>query len=275
VQCCSASGYSPLSAQLDFDGMCVSYDRFVKYLRQSPAFIDALLASVRRLLPGDTDKINIVSYGIGSFGRTSASMYQLCALCELCARLPTTAGISVHSCVVTDPVFSADERRFIDRCGHIAGRVNDRATSVACSASRTATVYYMPHCGKPMYNNVLWANWHRERLSRIVIIGNTLSNLMNVDAETTELVYIRRAIKCAQCVPLPAFGRWVRARCVRRLYLCRNEQAFNNTSVMAFRCDLFDGNELDDSFWQRDDTEPAYVLTANQMITSRRDMAIT
>jgi len=28
----------------------------------------------------------------------------------------------------------------------------------------------MPHCGRALYNNVLWANW--DRLERILVVGN-------------------------------------------------------------------------------------------------------
>ena len=34
------------------------------------------------------------------------------------------------------------------------------------------TLFYMLHCGKPLYNNLLWANWS-EQISNVVILGNS------------------------------------------------------------------------------------------------------
>ena len=35
------------------------------------------------------------------------------------------------------------------------------------------TMFYMPHCDRPMYENVLWANWQTRFLTRFVIFGNS------------------------------------------------------------------------------------------------------
>ena len=31
----------------------------------------------------------------------------------------------------------------------------------------------MPHCGRPLYNNLLWSNWQPHLLSHVIIIGNS------------------------------------------------------------------------------------------------------
>jgi hypothetical protein len=72
----------------------------------------------------------------------------------------------------------------------------------------------MPHCGKPLYNNLLWANWTPERLSKLVLIGNRFDQLLTVDEHLPEIKYIIRAIKIAEITPLPYFERCV-ALCVR------------------------------------------------------------
>jgi hypothetical protein len=40
------------------------------------------------------------------------------------------------------------------------------------------TVFYMPHCGKSLYNNLLFANWSPDRLCQLIIIGNSFSNIV-------------------------------------------------------------------------------------------------
>lgn len=34
------------------------------------------------------------------------------------------------------------------------------------------TVFFMPHCGKTLYENVVASNWEATALSDVVIIGN-------------------------------------------------------------------------------------------------------
>lgn len=40
-----------------------------------------------------------------------------------------------------------------------------------------ATVFYMVHCGKALYNNLLWRNWSPAALSKLVIIGNSFRGI--------------------------------------------------------------------------------------------------
>ena len=42
--------------------------------------------------------------------------------------------------------------------------------------TKECTLFYMPHCGIAMYNNLLWANWDHSILSKIAIIGNRFSS---------------------------------------------------------------------------------------------------
>ena len=37
------------------------------------------------------------------------------------------------------------------------------------------TLFFMLHCGKPLYNSVLWANWG-PGLSNVVILGNRFTS---------------------------------------------------------------------------------------------------
>lgn len=39
------------------------------------------------------------------------------------------------------------------------------------------TIFYMPHCGTALYNNLLWSNWSADALSKVVIIGNSFRGL--------------------------------------------------------------------------------------------------
>jgi len=39
------------------------------------------------------------------------------------------------------------------------------------------TLFYMPHCGKALYNNLLWANWHIDKLKYVTILGNSFTEM--------------------------------------------------------------------------------------------------
>ena len=38
------------------------------------------------------------------------------------------------------------------------------------------TLFFMPHCGMAMYNNLLWSNWGVEKMEMMVIIGNSFNS---------------------------------------------------------------------------------------------------
>ncbi len=49
----------------------------------------------------------------------------------------------------------------------------------ACKRAVAApTLFFMPHCGRAMYNNLLWANWSPEKLAHTAIIGNSFSSYL-------------------------------------------------------------------------------------------------
>lgn len=39
------------------------------------------------------------------------------------------------------------------------------------------TLFYLMHCGKALYNNLLWKNWSTQCLPRLSVIGNSFSSM--------------------------------------------------------------------------------------------------
>lgn len=39
------------------------------------------------------------------------------------------------------------------------------------------TFFYLMHCGKALYNNLLWKNWSARGLPLMIIIGNSFSGM--------------------------------------------------------------------------------------------------
>ncbi|XP_051032387.1 SRR1-like protein isoform X2 [Phodopus roborovskii] len=85
------------------------------------------------------------------------------------------------------------------------------------------TVFYMPHCGTALYNNLLWSNWSVDALSRVVIIGNSLQCIE--ERLLTKILhknypYIAKIVKSLEEFPLPQTPRYT--------------DTFNDTSVHWF-----------------------------------------
>ncbi|KAL1424290.1 hypothetical protein MTO96_003573 [Rhipicephalus appendiculatus] len=68
-------------------------------------------------------------------------------------------------------------------------------------AVRDGTLFYMPHCGTPLYNSVLWANWDPDSLGKVVVFGNSFDTLWTNKLDSTLrkkcgfLVNVRPAVR--------------------------------------------------------------------------------
>ena len=78
----------------------------------------------------------------------------------------------VGSVWVYDPVLSEDELVVVESFGCLRIPVNE----ACCRAVTHPTLFFMLHCGMAMYTNLLGANWGREGLRQVAILGNPLSS---------------------------------------------------------------------------------------------------
>ncbi|XP_076346926.1 SRR1-like protein [Tachypleus tridentatus] len=114
------------------------------------------------------DNFHIVCYGLGNFSCCVSSQYQLALLLGL------KASFNVDNVLVYDPVFSSSEIQLLKKTGcEVIIKNEEGKRSV-----KTKTLFYMPHCGKPLYNSVLWANWSPDQLPLVVILGNSFNTMM-------------------------------------------------------------------------------------------------
>ncbi|BFZ05499.1 hypothetical protein BsWGS_08538 [Bradybaena similaris] len=134
----------------------------------------SILTSVEPLsLSSDGEGIHILSYGIGSFATCLVAKYQLAFL--LAVRNAFQAKCT--ECYVYDPVFSHQEKLLLEwyHCQVIS---ENEEGKWECTKP---TLAFLPHCGKALYNNLLWRNLathNSEGLSRLVLIGNSFSNMI-------------------------------------------------------------------------------------------------
>lgn len=113
----------------------------------------------------------VVAYGVGHFSTCPVARFQFALLLLLIDMLK----VPKRCCFVYDPVFSSAEKALVSDLGLQLLKVNEEGKR----QSLRRTLYYMPHCGKPLYNNLLWANWRPDRLANTVLLGNSFKTMLN------------------------------------------------------------------------------------------------
>ncbi|XP_070807500.1 SRR1-like protein isoform X3 [Pituophis catenifer annectens] len=78
-------------------------------------------------------------------------------------------AIAPELCFVFDPVFSTLEIEVLSGLGLTVLQWNEEGKR----SIEGPTLFYMIHCGKALYNNLLWSNWSAEALSQMVVVGNS------------------------------------------------------------------------------------------------------
>ena len=97
-------------------------------------------------------EVDLVCYGIGRFSTSHPSQLQLAVLLALRSSLPVATDCSIQ---LYDPLLSSLEWAVLSSVGISAIEHNEEAKRCVSRC----TVFYMPHCGQALYNNLLWANW--------------------------------------------------------------------------------------------------------------------
>ncbi|GAA6105893.1 SRR1-like protein [Tachysurus ichikawai] len=106
-----------------------------------------------------------VCYGLGNFSSSVSARYQLAMLLLLLDALQ----IAVVQCSLYDPVFTVSECETLRELGFNVLSENEEGKR----AVRHPTLFYLMHCGKALYNNLLWKNWSSQVLPKVIIIGNS------------------------------------------------------------------------------------------------------
>lgn len=188
------------------------------------------------LKPGESSKLftDFVCYGIGQLSESPMARYQFALLLLLWQHFQPQGN-----CYIYDPVFSTLDKNIVKYFRMVLISKNEEARRKVVKK----TLFFIPHGGKPLYNNVLWANWGPS-LANIVVIGNSFhsyderipSSQLCLEAE-----YIARVLPITHEVKFPT--------------LFHHEDIFNDLATHFFL-----ENELQRqpcSFW-KDCKEPVY-----------------
>jgi len=166
-----------------------------------PEALAQVLANALEALNSDTCEVDVVCYGIGSLCSHKSAQLQMAALLLVLQSLDLRGRRFIY-----DPVMNQVEQAVVTSFGFEAIGVNEEAkrcirqvvcgasspsdsesktssspvlqstSTVVCQPASTAvpTIFYMPHCGRTLSNNVLWANWGSS-LSKVLLLGNCFS----------------------------------------------------------------------------------------------------
>lgn len=176
----------------------------------------------------------IVCYGLGNFSVSYIAKYQLAFLLLITEEL----DVPISDCHLFDPKFNKEEKLTLQTLGLSIIQENE----VGKRKCNRKTLFYMPHCGKALYNNLLWTNWGLG-LEELVIIGNSFSRM--VDNTPKRILdktghYILKVQPYVTETELPVTDKF--------------EDVFNDTVIHTF-------NELktkiQEEFWE-DILEPEY-----------------
>uniref|UniRef100_A0A493TH30 SRR1 domain containing n=1 Tax=Anas platyrhynchos platyrhynchos TaxID=8840 RepID=A0A493TH30_ANAPP len=111
-----------------------------------------------------------VCYGLGRFGTCPNARHQLAFLLLLLQSME----VPPDRCLVFDPAFSELE---VAALGELGLRLLPENEEGKHQVQDSPTLFYMVHCGKALYNNLLWRNWAPATLSNMVIIGNSFKGM--------------------------------------------------------------------------------------------------
>ncbi|KAK7064565.1 translation machinery-associated protein 20 [Favolaschia claudopus] len=137
---------------------------------------------------------HILCLGLGSPSSSPTALAQLAFLLEIC-RL---AAIEHPNVSIYDPVFSQEDTAFFQTLGFNALPDNKEGKHTL----DVPTILWMPHCDLDLYENLLSANWSPEKLERMVLISNRLSDYVEsnpkrkLETRAPCLVRIESALLC-------------------------------------------------------------------------------
>ncbi|KAI8971997.1 SRR1-domain-containing protein [Mycotypha africana] len=170
---------------------------------------------------------DIVCYGIGSMHKSKNAQYQFVLALIIREILKISGTMYIFDPVMTDldkELCASHNIKLITE-NEDGKRVIDRPT-----------LFYMPHCGRGLYSNTLSANWSRDRLPLVTIIGNKFDMYVGSQLQKDlirECPYLITAVDIVNCIAFPKEFD--------------NNQIFNDISIQTFPTETVD--KLDDDFW--------------------------
>lgn len=132
---------------------------------------DQILVELNKLPEIHYSQIKLICYGIGSIFKSSISQFQFILLQFIKEWIEEFSKTTI-TIELFDPILSEKEKQFFCDKGCICYDTDEKCCKIVNPDQ--FTLFYMPHCEKFMYCNVLTTNG--DRLDKIMIIGNSFEH---------------------------------------------------------------------------------------------------
>ncbi|EQC27741.1 hypothetical protein SDRG_14490 [Saprolegnia diclina VS20] len=135
---------------------------------RTSSFFERIRAVLLAHLPLETP-LQLVAYGVGSFahGPSGNAIYQL--VCASLLRELLAGHDALADAFIYDPIMTEEDNEVAAAMDLSVLPTNEQGQRTA----QTRTLFFMPHCGKQLYQNVLLSNW--PSLEKICILGNSFA----------------------------------------------------------------------------------------------------
>ena len=115
-------------------------------------------------VPGGAEAVDVVCLGLGRISGSRNARAQL----AMALRLRRACGVG-GAVLAYDPVQSRLDEDVLAQLGVAVIERNEEGKRRV----EGPTLFYMPHCGRTLYSNAVWANW--DRLERVFVLGNSFA----------------------------------------------------------------------------------------------------
>lgn len=187
---------------------------------------------------------DMVCYGIGKLSSCPVARYQF-AFLLLLRELLKISGL----CFIYEPHFSQDDKVVVEEFGCSLIDHNEEGKRRV----EDLTLFFMLHCGKPLYNSVLWANWGLG-LSNVIILGNRFTSYQERIPSRKlreEASYIYNILPYTRETPIPN--------------TFHHSDIFNDSGIHWFSREVL--ATVPDMLW-KDCAEPVYSEDDDEIVTS-------
>ncbi|KAJ2725280.1 hypothetical protein GGI07_001413 [Coemansia sp. Benny D115] len=167
------------------------------------------------------DPQEVVCYGIGSPATSLVSQWQMALLMEL-------GYTNIHA---FDPVMSDVDQLVLEKLHIQIIPTNEEGARKAVKR----TLFYMPHCEQFLYENLVCANWSRDLLPNVLVIGNGFASYLEAQGRgkfAQESAHLARAVDHLECLEFPS---------EKLLKLKNSPYAFTNTCLQTIKQSSLDG----------------------------------